>query len=74
MEKKMTLGELAQNLQSGERIRISFEGWLDGEGEQEWSKPLTDAQIIAYQNHLIEGVYLSDRAYLVKLLMETANV
>lgn len=54
MNKKVTtIGQLAESLETGMRVCISFEWWKDEDGFQKWTTPLTDAQFLAYQEHRI---------------------
>ena len=65
-----TIGQLAKELQPRMKICITFDWWKDDEGNQKWSTPLSDAQIIAYQNHRIESQRQTDNTYFVKLSTE----
>ena len=56
----ITIGQLKERLLPGMRIRISFEWWHDEDGTQKWTSPLSDAQLLAYQEHRI--IRAHDRA------------
>lgn len=50
----MNISDLAARLRQGEKLCISFDGWMDDGGHQKWTSPLSDAQIFAYWNHKVE--------------------
>lgn len=72
-KKETTFGQLAKRLPPEIRICISFEWWHEEDGTQKWTSPLSDAQKLAYQNHLIDSVKISGNCYFVMLRMETCN-
>lgn len=52
--KNITIGQLASKMSPGKRLCISFPKHVDLEGNHKWIGPLTDAQILAYQDHVIQ--------------------
>lgn len=49
----MRFGEVVQNLQPGQRVRISFPKAISREGKRMWSETLTDARMLAYWDHKV---------------------
>ena len=74
MTKATTLGEFIREVAECDRIRISFDCWIDEDGKYKWSSTLSDAQLIAYQHLPIEAVRLDGNTWYVLLGMETENV
>lgn len=60
MNNGKTVLDLVREMESGQRIRLSIEGWINTEGEQKWSSALTDAQIMAYAEKIISHARIED--------------
>lgn len=52
-ELKMRMSDFAQCMAPGTKLYISIDVEVDKNGNRKWYGPLTDAQILAYWNHII---------------------
>lgn len=65
-----TVFDFVRELESGQRIRLSIEGWVNAEGLQKWTDTLTDAQILAYAEQIITHAHEKDGTWFCMIKSE----